>query len=583
MCATVVPVVSLLTCSSGAPTNAVGILYRNSGNTVPRLTSATQYEPSSNPAPISSDRTSGASGEQPLAFRGYDVGERIAGKYTLIARLGEGGMGTVWRAHNEFLDIDVAVKVLRASDNDGLDGTLLSDRLLQEARAAARLGHPSIARVFDYGTTERNNPYIVMELLKGEDLAEALSRRGRVSNTKAVSTLMPIAHALAAAHAQGIVHRDLKPENVFLSRLEDGRVLPKLVDFGIAKIDQGRSHRLTQTGTMLGSPIYMSPEQARGDDVDHRADIWAFCVVLYELLAGRTPFEGRNYNALLYAIISDEPRPLRAKAEGDEELWEILRRGFEKEPDRRWSSMEELGRALAQWLLVRGVSEDISGASLKAQWFRSAPTGDVLTSMLPQAMQDIDMPAIPRRSDRAKWATETRSLGRRPTNSLPDPEVARWYARLGGALRETSLMLSQRLRKTRSAQWASAWLTSPALTKYRWQLAVGAGASVLLGALVVGVTATSDEPDMLPTPSAVVDFDLDVQAVVEPQLFEKVALLLAPEPEPATTEVSDVSTETAVAESKPSGRRYRRNVAARPAATPRKAPVQSTRLKNPFD
>ena len=125
---------------------------------VPRLTTATQYEPSPNSGPISSARTSTESGEQALSIRGYKIGDRIGGKYTLIERLGEGGMGTVWRAHNELLDVDVALKVLRTDDVDVSDGTLLSDRLLQEARAAARLGHPSIARVFDYGTTELNKP-----------------------------------------------------------------------------------------------------------------------------------------------------------------------------------------------------------------------------------------------------------------------------------------------------------------------------------------------------------------------------------------------------------------------------------------
>lgn len=565
----------LLTCSCGALARAVGNKEQDlQVSTVPRLTSATEYELSPNSAPMSSARSTGESGEQPLGIRGYHVGERIGGKYTLVERLGEGGMGTVWRAHNELLDADVALKVLRTDDGDSSDGTLLSDRLLQEARAAARLGHPSIARVFDYGTTERNNPYIVMELLKGEDLAEALSRRGRVSNTKAVSTLMPIAHALAAAHSQGIVHRDLKPENVFLSRLEDGRVMPKLVDFGIAKIDQGRSHRLTQTGTMLGSPIYMSPEQARGDDVDHRADIWAFCVVLYELVTGRTPFEGRNYNALLYAIISDEPRPLRAKAEGDEELWEILRRGFEKVPDNRWQSMDELGRALAQWLIVRGVQEDITGASLMAAWFRTVPAGDVLTSMLPQPMHDFEMPKIPRRSDRAKWALVTRSLGRSPANSVSDAtNVARWYARLGGALRATSLVVTQRLRLPQGYALASRWVNNPKIQQYRWQLAIGAGLSVLSGALAV--ILTRDPPPLSPTQVPDVEWVSSVEPAWDGATQEQVTVLLRPK-------VAELAAEAPPPEELLETPPRKRPAGRRSAATTRKA-GPNTRLKNPFN
>lgn len=542
---------------------------------VPRLTTATQYEPSPNSAPISSARTT-ESGEQPISIRGYNVGDRIGGKYTLVERLGEGGMGTVWRAHNELLDVDVALKVLRTDDIDASDGTLLSDRLLQEARAAARLGHPAIARVFDYGTTERNNPYIVMEMLRGEDLAEALSRRGRVSNTKAVSTLMPIVHALAAAHSQGIVHRDLKPENVFLSRLEDGRVLPKLVDFGIAKIDQERSHRLTQTGTMLGSPIYMSPEQARGDDVDHRADIWAFCVVLYELVAGRTPFEGRNYNALLYAIISEEPRLLPFKAEGDQELWEILRRGFEKEPDRRWQSADELGRALAKWLIERGVQEDITGASLVAQWFRAMPGGDALTSMLPGPIHHFDMPPIPRRSDRAKWATATRSVGpRAPMSSQAN--VAVWYSRLGGAVRETSSLLKSRLRHTTSFQLVTRLFDNPVVRTYRWHLGVGAGASVVLGALLVSLLARGEPPALLETELLALDPALEVAIMPDIEQSESISLLLTP-----VVEAVPEAKSAPVTVAKPLPARVNRHVARRPATTQRQV-VGNPRLKNPFD
>jgi serine/threonine-protein kinase len=255
--------------------------------------------------------------------------------------------------------------------------------LLQEARAAARLGHPAIARVFDYGLCERGHAFIVMELLEGEDLAVALARRGRLSPTKAVQTMLPIAHALDAAHQKGIVHRDIKPENIYLARGEDRRVQPKLVDFGIAKMERNSS-RLTQTGTMLGSPLYMSPEQARGDDVDHLADVWAVCVVLYEMIAGRTPFEGKNYNALLYAIIADEPTPLTDIGFGDGALWQILRRGFEKDPVRRWQSIRDLAAELARWLISHGQREDITGASLNLQWLRRVrSSADLLSSMAP--------------------------------------------------------------------------------------------------------------------------------------------------------------------------------------------------------
>ena len=288
------------------------------------------------------------------------------GKYTLVRRLGEGGMAEVWRAHDAALDVDVAIKFIRGD----LEHPELADRLLQEARAAARLGHPAIVRVHDYGKTAAGVPFIAMELLEGETLASIIEQRGRLPATRAVKTLLPIAHALATAHAKGIVHRDLKPDNVFLVRSDD-LFQPKLVDFGIAKLERADA-RITRMGTAIGSPGYMSPEQARGEDVDHRSDIWAFCVMLYEAVTGRLPFEAKTYNALLRSIIEDEPPSIRTFAAGDDALWEILLRGLEKNLDRRWASMRALGQALADWLLKQGTTEDIAGASLQATWITRA-------------------------------------------------------------------------------------------------------------------------------------------------------------------------------------------------------------------
>ena len=314
----------------------------------------------------------------PLAYQ-YSEGDVIAGKYRLRHLIGRGGMGDVWRAHNETLDIDVAIKLLRAE----ADGGSAEDRLLREARAAARLGHPAIVRVFDFGATEFGEPFIVMERLEGEDLATSLAHHGRLSATKAVRTLLPIAHALEAAHAKRIIHRDLKPENIFLTRTDEDRLQPKIVDFGIAKIDRGKNVKLTQKGTVIGSPGYMSPEQARGDEIDQRADIWSFCVVLYEALTGMQPFVGKNDNALLYAIVAHEPAPITSLAAGDVALSAILEKGFAKNPDKRWQSMHDLGVALATWLAAQGVSEDIAGASLEATWLSDSGPRDVLGTLPP--------------------------------------------------------------------------------------------------------------------------------------------------------------------------------------------------------
>jgi serine/threonine-protein kinase len=329
----------------------------------------------------------------------YTAGELVGGNYRLIRLSGQGGMGDVWLAHNEVLDIDVAVKLIRTASSDGE----AEDRLLREAQSAAKLGHPAIVRIFDFGRTDLHQPFIVMEWLEGEDLGTALERRGRLSAAKAVATLLPIVHALAAAHAKGIVHRDLKPENVFLARLEGEQLQPKIVDFGIAKIDHSKGVRLTQAGELLGSPAYMSPEQARGEEVDHRADIWSLCVVLYETAAGRRPFEGKNHNAILQSIISDAPLPLAQLEAADDALWGILSKGLSKDPSARWPSMRALGEALAGWLLSNGISEDITGASLASTWLQGGGSGDKLgtvppPSSLPAAVSFVsDAETLPRR------------------------------------------------------------------------------------------------------------------------------------------------------------------------------------------
>jgi eukaryotic-like serine/threonine-protein kinase len=295
----------------------------------------------------------------------YAPGDLIAAKYRLTHLLGEGGMGAVWAAHNVALDSPVAIKVIRGET----DREALALRLQLEARAAARLGHPAIVRVFDIGQTDKGDPFIVMELLEGESLATKLDREGRLTAIEAVQVLLPIADALRAAHGKGIVHRDIKPDNVFLA-LEGDVMQPKLVDFGIAKLEQVQGgSQLTQHGVVVGSPDYMSPEQARGDDViDYRTDVWAFSVVLYESVTGRLPFDATNYNALLRSILEDTPPSLNDLRAGDAALSAIVEVGMAKDRATRWRSMHELGVALAGWLRQQGILEDAVGNSLDTKW-----------------------------------------------------------------------------------------------------------------------------------------------------------------------------------------------------------------------
>ncbi len=355
----------------------------------------------------------------------YAEGQVIAGKYALARVLGKGGMGAVWLARNSVLDVDVAIKLIRRNA-----GTAeASSRLLQEARAAAKLGHPSIVRVFDFGETELGDPFIVMEVLDGASLRTVLHDRGRLEADEAVRTLLPVASALVAAHQKGIVHRDLKPDNVVL--VADGRKrTPKVVDFGIAKlrVDDVDRH-VTQAGTVLGSPDYMSPEQALGKlDVDERVDVWALAVMLYETLTGSRPFDGPNYNALIAAITKDTPPSILDYGAGDEALWALVARGLEKEPDARWSSMAAFGRALAEWAIDKGCTTDVTGTSLESEWLGDGAAPRSLPSA--SGARGAPMTTTGRRAPAVWEPTTSRPL----TNGISAPTSrVPWIAGLGVA------------------------------------------------------------------------------------------------------------------------------------------------------
>lgn len=327
-----------------------------------------------------------------LAQQDRRAGDIIAGRYVLQRQLGEGGMGVVWAAHSTALGVDVALKMLRP----GLAKTEAVERMAREARTAAQLGHPALVRVLDFGTSELGEPFVVMELLQGEELHQRLQREQRLPAADAVALLLPVIDGLGIAHEKGIVHRDIKPENIFIAAEGQRRLQPKLLDFGVAKLTQDRAaSRLTQFGTVTGSPYYLSPEQAEGqDDIDARADIWALGVVLYEALTGSPPFEADNYNALMRSITRDAPRPITDHGVGDKQLWLIIQRCLQKKRDERWASMWELGESLALWLFERGVQVDAAGRSLKHAWLDGGLTGVqiLVPSETPGALETPTLP-----------------------------------------------------------------------------------------------------------------------------------------------------------------------------------------------
>jgi len=297
--------------------------------------------------------------------------EVLDGKYRLLRPLKRGSMGELFAAENITLGVRVAVKVIRADVNPDSRAEL-ARRLVQEAHAAFLVDHPAVIRMLDAGTTPEGDPYLVMELLRGQTLGASLAEHGPVEPAQAIRVLLPIAHGLLAAHACGVIHRDLKPNNVFLARTRDGRVQPKIIDFGLARALVPPGPRITQMGNAMGSPTYMAPEQIGGDNVTEQADIWGFSVMLYEMICGEPPFVGDTLEDLFRQILGDPPKSLRTLGRTDEQLWAIIAKGLRKEPAERWQSMRELGSALAAWLVEHGHHEDICGASLESVWIRPA-------------------------------------------------------------------------------------------------------------------------------------------------------------------------------------------------------------------
>lgn len=307
-----------------------------------------------------------APNEVAVVEESYGSGDVIAGKYRLDWEAQQGGMCHVWMAVNEVLDLPVAIKFLRRE----LRCPAFVSFLQREARVMAVLRHPAIVQIFDSGEIAPDNPFIVMERLEGEDLRQSLEREGPWRAEDAVRLLLPIASGLCAAHEHGIVHRDLKPENILLARDTVGTILPKLLDFGIAKANSEGLRAPVLDTNATGTVGYMAPEQAFAlEGLDHRADIWAFCAVLYEVISGSIPLSGESLDDMQRAHVQDVISPLTRSSGVDGALWAILERGLRVDPNERWSSMHELGQALARWLVARGILEDVRGGSITTEWF----------------------------------------------------------------------------------------------------------------------------------------------------------------------------------------------------------------------
>ncbi len=277
------------------------------------------------------------------------AGDLISGKYRLLRQLGRGGMGSVWAARNELTDRDFAVKFLLpelARNRDALH------RFFLEARACGQIKHPAVVAVYDMGQAEDGTPYLVMELMEGEGFDQRLARTGVLRPGEACAAIAYIARGLEEAHVRGLVHRDLKPANVFFAVDDRGETVPRILDFGVSKATAAADPKFvrTNTGAVLGSPAYMSPEQARGDEgIDARSDVWALGIILYEAVTGHSPFDGSNYNQLMVNIMVERHKPANEMNPAvPQELSELIDHALQKEVSKRIPTARELANQLEQ-------------------------------------------------------------------------------------------------------------------------------------------------------------------------------------------------------------------------------------------
>lgn len=285
------------------------------------------------------------------------IGTTIDGRYVVEGVLGQGGMGVVYRGRHKLIDRRVALKVLKsemAKDHEILE------RFIQEAKTASAIGNAHIVDIFDFGTLEDGCTYIAMEYLDGVSLTQIIN--GRPGANRIARIAVQVCEGLGAAHAAGIVHRDLKPDNIFVLHRADSRRQPssedendfvKILDFGIAKVSGDASQKLTRAGAVFGTPHYMSPEQASGTTVDHRADIYALGVILYEMAAGQLPFDADNFMGILTQHMYRAPVPIRALINDTTcppGLEAIVQKCLEKRAGQRYQTMEQLAGDLRRFL-----------------------------------------------------------------------------------------------------------------------------------------------------------------------------------------------------------------------------------------
>lgn len=315
-------------------------------------------------------------------------GEVVDGKYRIVRAIGEGGMGAVYEGENTRIKRRVAIKVLHAAVAGNQDAV---QRFEREAQAAGRIGSAHIVEVLDLGSLYSGERYMVMEYLDGEDITARIKRLGRLSPEQSAPLLIQALEGLAAAHDASIIHRDLKPDNIYILKQNAGQTdFVKLLDFGVSKFSAlDAEMSMTRTGAVVGTPYYMSPEQAKGGLVDARSDLYSIGVVAYQMLTGRVPFNAGSFNELLFKIVLEQPEPLDQVVPGiDLHFKGLVERAMTREPEGRFQNAREFKAALVEWA-ERAESSDGPGTQELPSPFQQAkhskPAASGLAPKVPNA------------------------------------------------------------------------------------------------------------------------------------------------------------------------------------------------------
>jgi serine/threonine-protein kinase len=279
-------------------------------------------------------------------------GEIIDGKYRIIRLVGEGGMGAVYEGENTRIKRTVAIKVLHSAVAEKVD---VVQRFEREAQAAGRIGSEHIVEVLDLGNLPSQERFMVMEFLEGEDLTARIKKRKRLTPAESVPIMHQVLEGLGAAHEAGIIHRDLKPDNIYILNTKAGRPdFVKILDFGVSKFSAlDNEMSMTRTGAVMGTPYYMSPEQAKGGKVDNRSDLYAMGVVLYQMITGRVPFNASSFNELLFKIALESPEPVETIVPDCPPAFvALVNQAMSRDPSQRFQTARGFQEALAKWQMT---------------------------------------------------------------------------------------------------------------------------------------------------------------------------------------------------------------------------------------